>query len=195
MAATRLRSMRPARPGTAASMVSSWSRMRVRSAIRSVQMVGNTGWSNPNPFRRESRCVGWITTNPREAQNAVRGAYPSRFHPLPWENTTTGRFVPVAGAETPHLQRDRSFGRGQLDGGDRDDRSAGRVMLSDALTSQQAAGSAPGSVEAVEVAQMLLPPSGAEPPPSHPLRGRRRKNLEEDPGLAVDPAAGCSSSL
>ena len=32
----------------------------------------------------------------------------------------------------------------------------GRVMLSDALTSQQAAGSAPESVEVVDVAQMLL---------------------------------------
>jgi hypothetical protein len=31
-----------------------------------------------------------------------------------------------------------------------------RVMLSDALTSQQAAGSAPESVEVVDVAQMLL---------------------------------------
>ena len=43
--------------------------------------------------------MGWTTRNPREAQNAVSGAYPSRFHPLPWENTTTGRLVPVAGAD------------------------------------------------------------------------------------------------
>src|SRR3972149_5008291 len=74
--------------------------MRVRSAILSVQIVGKTGWANPKPFRRESRCVGWITTNPWDAQNAVSGEYPSRFQPLPWENTTTGRFVPAAGADT-----------------------------------------------------------------------------------------------
>ncbi len=45
-----------------------------------------------------------------------------------------------------------------------------RVRLSDALTSQQAAGSAPGSVEVVDVAWMLLAAvrRGARLP--HPLR-------------------------
>jgi len=41
-----------------------------------------------------------MTTKPWEAQKAVRGVYPSRFHPLPWENSTIGRLVPVDGAET-----------------------------------------------------------------------------------------------
>ena len=50
-----------------------------------------------------------------------------------------------------------------------------RVMLSDALTSQQAVGSAPESVEVVDVAQMLLaavrrgpPPDPASPTPCVP---------------------------
>lgn len=60
-----------------------------------------------------------------------------------------------------------------------------RVMLSDALTSQRAAGSAPESVEVVDVAQMLLAAvRRAEPPltpPPPPLACRARiilKNIE-----------------
>ncbi len=40
-----------------------------------------------------------------------------------------------------------------------------RVMLSDALTSQQAAGSTPESVEVVTPGRCCWPPSGVEPPP------------------------------
>ena len=100
------------------------------------------------------------------------------------------------------------------------------VLLSDALTSQQAAGSAPESVEVVDVAQMLPAAGRREPPPDpasptlacrsapacrstrfgaagvhistqsglrYARRRRRRKDLEENPGLAVDSAAGCPS--
>ena len=59
-----------------------------------------------------------------------------------------------------------------------------RVMLSDALTSQQAAGSAPESVEVVDVAQMLLRrrparnPRLTPPPPPLACRSTRSGPLE-----------------